>query len=161
MKLEKNTIYIFADGGCRGNQEKENLGGYGVALKYNGGSVEFYGAEENTTNNKMELTAAVVGLTKVKNKTKPTVLIMDSAYVINGINTWSKKWKVNGFKDSKGDQIKNIEYWRWILDVIEEYDDIQFVQVKGHADNKDLNHADELANKAMDEYIAKKKAEEE
>jgi ribonuclease HI len=151
--LEQEKIYLWADGACRNNQSKENIGGYGAVLKYKDGTAEFHGAEENTTNNKMELTSIIVGLGKIKDKTKPVVVTMDSTYVIKGITEWSKTWKINGFKNSKKHEIENINYWRYLLDLVAMFENIEFVLCKGHSDNKENQYADDLANKAMDEFL--------
>ena len=97
MKLEKNKLYIYTDGACRGNQEENNLGGYGAVLKFNDEVAEYLGVDVNTTNNKMELCSIILALGKVKNKTRPTIVTMDSQYVVKGINEWSAKWKKTHF----------------------------------------------------------------
>jgi len=155
----KEPIYLYCDGGCRGNQSKENIGGYGVLLKYKDSEAEYYGAERNTTNNKQELTSLIVGLSKIKHKDKPVVVTMDSQYVIEGINTWSKNWKENGFKKSNGEEILNKMYWVWLLDNVVKFDDITFKLCKGHSDNDGNNRADFLANYAMDEMIKGEKSD--
>jgi len=156
MEYKKNTLYIFADGACRNNQEKDNLGGYAAVLRYNDEFAEHYAVDKNTTNNKMELCAILLALGKVKDKSKPTIVTMDSQYIVKGINEWSAKWKKSGFKNAKGEEIKNFGYWRWLLDVVDTFDNIQFIHCKGHEDNEGNNRADELCNIAMDEYLAKK-----
>ncbi|HUU87567.1 MAG TPA: ribonuclease H [Candidatus Glassbacteria bacterium] len=143
--------YIWCDGGCRNNQEKNNIGGYGVIIKENDEISEYRGAELNTTNNKQELTSLVVGLSKIKNKDAPLEVIMDSRYVVMGITEWSKKWMLNGFKDSKNKEIKNRLYWIYLIPLVAKFKDIKFVLCKGHGDNAGNERADKLANIAMDE----------
>jgi len=143
--------YIWCDGGCRNNQEKNNIGGYGVIIKENDEISEYRGAELNTTNNKQELTSLVVGLSKIKNKDEPLEVIMDSRYVVMGMTEWSKKWKSNGFKTADNKEIKNKLYWEYLLELVDKFKDIKFVLCKGHSDNAGNERADKLANIAMDE----------
>jgi len=146
-----NETHIWCDGGCRNNQEKENVGGYGVVIKYNNQIFEYYQGEFNTTNNKQELTSLVVGLAKTKDKKTPVTVIMDSSYVINGMTKWRQKWVNRGFKTSSGKKLKNQFYWITLFTLVDEFESINFVLCKGHSDNAGNERADELANKAMDE----------
>lgn len=143
---------IYCDGGCRGNQSDDNIGGWGAVLKYRDRTKEIHGGEENTTNNKMELTACIRALQTIHgNRTVPVEIYCDSAYVVNGMNSWIKGWIKNGWINSKKKPVENKDLWKRLLALSLSHDDIKFIKVKGHADNEGNNRADELANLAMDE----------
>lgn len=146
-------INIWCDGGCRGNAKDENIGGYGVVLKYGEHKKELYAGERNTTNNIQELKGAIVALESINTVHLPIRLHCDSAYVVNGVNQWITGWKRNGWK-KKGGEIKNLELWKRLDKLVSKQMDIQFIKVKGHSDNEGNNRADELANKGMDEVEA-------
>lgn len=143
-------ITIFCDGGCRGNQNKENIGGWGAVLEYNGNTKELYGGVRNTTNNIQELTGIIKALEALKTTHRPVRVYADSAYVVNGCNDWVAGWKKKGWKKAKG-EIMNLDLWKQLDKLIMMQDDIQILKVKGHSTNEGNNRADELANKAMDE----------
>ncbi|QPK89874.1 ribonuclease HI [Bacillus velezensis] len=146
-----SEIIIYADGGCRGNQNEENIGGWGAVLQYNGHVKELYEGKRNTTNNQMELTGAIKALEALKTTKIPVHLHMDSAYVINGITQWVKGWKKKGWKKGDGKKPENLELWKRLDELVGKQKDIKFIKVKGHA-GVELNElADQLANKAMDE----------
>ncbi len=144
-------LEIYCDGGCRGNQADENVGGWGAYLVWGEHTKELYGGEPNTTNNKMELTAAIEGLRAVKNKDVPVDVYVDSAYVLNGITQWIFGWMKKGWVNSKKEPVANKELWLQLLEEKNKFSDITFHKVKGHSDNAGNNKADELANLAMDE----------
>lgn len=104
-----DKIKIFCDGGCRGNQNKVNIGGWGVYLTYKTHEKELFGSSENTTNNIMELTSCIEALKSIKIISTPIEVTMDSQYVINGINTWVYNWikKVWRTSQKKPVEIKN------------------------------------------------------
>lgn len=130
-------IKIYADGACRGNQFKENIGGYGVVLLYNNNIKELKEAFKNTTNNKMEILSVIKGLEALKRFDIPIEIYSDSQYVVNTINN---NWNRNA----------NQDLWERLDALIKKCSDIKFIKVKGHADNKYNNRADLLANEAMD-----------
>jgi ribonuclease HI len=146
------NIIIACDGGCRGNQNDNNVGGYGVVMEYNGNRKELKGGEKNTTNNKMELLACIKGLEFVeKVKDTPIQIMTDSAYLCNCFQQkWYVGWKKNGWKNSKKEPVANRELWEKILKLVEGKN-ITWIKVKGHSDCELNNRADELANEAMDE----------
>lgn len=146
-----NEIIIFADGGCRGNQNKENIGGYGVVLQFNGRTKEIYKGERNTTNNQMELKSAIASLEAIKTTNIPIKLYMDSAYVVNGINQWVNGWKKKGWRKGDGKSPENLELWKRLDELILKQENIQVLKVRGHNGNEGNERADALANKAMDE----------
>ncbi|OON93749.1 MAG: ribonuclease HI [Candidatus Epulonipiscioides saccharophilum] len=146
----KDEIEIYCDGGCRGNQKDENVGGWGVVLIYKDIVKEISGNAVNTTNNKMELTAAIVGLSAIKNKSISTKVYLDSSYVLDGITKWINNWIKTDFIGANKDPIKNKELWQELHRIKNEFSDIQFIKVKGHGTNPGNNRADELCNIEMD-----------
>ena len=146
-----DRIIVYCDGGCRGNNQSENVGGYGIVLQYKEHVKEIYKGERNTTNNQQELKGAIVALESIKSNTIPIVIHSDSAYVINGITQWVKGWKKKGWKKGDGKTPENIELWKRLDELVNMQSDIVFCKVKGHS-GVELNElADELANRAMDE----------
>jgi ribonuclease HI len=150
-KLKKVEIYI--DGGVRGNQKKENIGAWAAVLKYGPYIKEIYDVVRNTTNNRMELTAAIMALKQMKRFDIPVEVYTDSAYLYNCINQkWYKKWEDNGWMTSKNEPVENRDLWIQLLDLIEQFKFISFFKVKGHSNNEGNNRADELVNYAMDKF---------
>ncbi len=145
------SLQIYCDGGCRGNQSESNVGGWGVYLVWGEHEKELWGGERDTTNNKMELTAAIEGLRAIRNKAVSTDVYLDSAYVLGGITSWIEGWKRKGWVNSKKQPVANKELWLALDEERERFADIRFHKVKGHADNEGNIRADELANRAMDE----------
>ncbi|OOB80568.1 MAG: ribonuclease HI [Epulopiscium sp. Nuni2H_MBin003] len=150
-----NEIIVYCDGGCRGNQEKENIGAWGVVLIYKDNIKELSGFKINTTNNKMELTAAIEALRAIKKKDIPTKIHVDSEYVLNGITTWIYGWLKKDFKNSTKNPVKNQELWKELYRLKNEFDTIEFIKVKGHSTNEGNNRADELCNIEMDKNARK------
>jgi ribonuclease HI len=144
-------IIIHADGGCRNNQSKENIGGWGVVYQYGNDTKEVKGSTRNTTNNIMELTAAIEALKGVKNKKITTELIMDSQYVITGITQWVENWIKKGWRKADKKPVENKELWQELLNLKNQFSNITFIKCIGHSNNEGNNRADELANEAMDE----------
>ena len=144
-------VIIYCDGGCRGNQNDENVGGWGVVFQYKGKTKELYGGQRNTTNNIMELTAAINALEAIKTTQIPIQMYIDSAYVINGMNEWIHGWIKKGWKKSNKKPVENKELWIKLNELRNKQSSVEFIKVKGH-DGVELNElADTLANKAMDE----------
>ncbi|MCE5220182.1 MAG: ribonuclease HI [Clostridium sp.] len=146
-----NIIYIFNDGGCRGNGKENNIGGWGCVLLYNGKIKEIYGSARNTTNNQMELTSCIEALKAIKNKSISVKVTMDSQYVVKGITEWIYNWIKKGWKTSTKKSVENKELWKELLELKNQFSDIKFLNCKGHSDNEGNNRADELVNIAMDE----------
>ena len=137
--MEEVTIYT--DGACSGNP---GPGGYGAILMYNGTEKEMSGGEKNTTNNKMELMAAIVSLECLKEPCDVT-LYSDSAYLVNAYNQkWIENWKKNGWKNSNREDVKNRELWEK-LEKLTSIHNVTFIKVKGHSDNEYNNRCDKLA----------------
>ena len=147
-----DKIVIYTDGACSGNQNKENIGGYGAVLTYKSNKKEIFGGEINTTNNRMELKACIEALKTLKRNDIPVVIYTDSAYLCNCINQqWYKKWRMNGQINSKKKSVENKDLWIELLELVENIADIEFKKVKGHSGIENNELADSLANKGMQE----------
>lgn len=141
MEEKTFNVTIYTDGACSGNP---GAGGWGAILMCDGKKKEFSGFDPETTNNKMELTAVIVALTKLK-KPCNVELYSDSAYVVNALNQgWLENWKTNGWRGSDKKPVKNIELWQE-LDKLLGVHNVTFIKVKGHADNEYNNRCDALA----------------
>lgn len=148
--MGNKQVQIYADGGCRGNGNSTAVGGYGAILLYGNTVKEIKKGFKETTNNIMELTAVIDSLSLLKEPCK-VKLYSDSAYVVNAfLRGWLKKWQGNGWKTSTKEPVKNKELWERLVELTN-YHDVEFIKVKGHADNENNNRCDELANEAMDE----------
>jgi len=152
-----DKLEIWCDGACRNNQSKTNLGSWAVILKYGDHEKTFGEVAENTTNNIMELSAAIGALNSVKNKHVPTEITTDSQLVVKGINDWSKNWVENGWMKSNNKPVENQPYWLWLLDLVAEFDDIKFVHCTAHSDNAYNLRVDNMCNNLMDIYLRDKK----
>ncbi len=145
-------IEIYTDGACRGNGKENTLGAYGIVFLYKDVVKEVKKAFRDTTNNIMELTAVIHALSTLKEPCEVKVY-SDSAYVVNAINQkWLENWQKNGWKNSSKEPVKNRELWEKLLELLKIHK-VDFIKVKGHADNKYNNRCDELANEAMDELM--------
>ncbi len=142
------NIFIYADGACRGNP---GPGGYGVLLKYNNSVKEVKGAEENTTNNKMELTAAIMGLKTLKEPCHVTI-VSDSNYLIQGMTKWVNSWLKKGWKTADKMPVKNRDLWEKLI-VLSKRHKVEWKWIKGHNGHPENERADELANEAIDELL--------
>ena len=129
-------LRIFTDGACANNQQRTNAGGWGAVLIYGDSKKELSGGEENTTNNRMEMTALIEALGALKRKGLQMDVFSDSSYLINCFrNRWYVNWQKNGWKTSGKEPVKNQELWEQLLALIEGQD-IRFFLVKGHVDVK-------------------------
>ena len=136
---------IYTDGACSGNP---GPGGWGaVIFDQDDKQKNISGSEKNTTNNRMELLAAIMSLKKIKSNSE-VVIFTDSTYVKNGITEWMKNWKKNGWKNSNKKPVKNKDLWVK-LDKLCEANNVSWKWVKGHSTNEFNNLADELATKAI------------
>ncbi len=145
------VIKLYTDGGCRGNQSDNNIGGWGAYMVYGDVSKEIKGGEINTTNNIMELKGCIEGLKAIKNKTLPVEVYLDSAYVLNGITNWIEGWKKKGWRTANKKPVLNKELWIELDSERNKFNNIEFIKVKGHAGNEGNEIADRLCNEAMDE----------
>lgn len=139
-------VEIFTDGACRGNP---GPGGWGVLLRYGKVERHLHGGEPDTTNNRMELRAAIEGLKALKERCAVT-LTTDSVYVRSGITQWLANWKQKNWKTAARKPVKNVDLWR-LLDEQNERHDVQWHWVKGHSGHRENEIADQLANRGIDE----------
>jgi ribonuclease HI len=134
-------VKIYTDGACSGNPGK---GGYGVLLMYNEQRKELSGGYRLTTNNRMEMMAAIVGLETLTIQCDVT-LYTDSRYLVDAITKgWAKKWQANGWKRNQKEAAKNPDLWQKLLDLCEKHE-VDFVWVKGHSGHPENEHCDRLA----------------
>ncbi|WP_181449406.1 ribonuclease HI [Azospirillum thermophilum] len=140
------TVDIFTDGACSGNP---GPGGWGAILRYGTVEKELYGGEPQTTNNRMELMAAIQALEALK---RPVTvrLYTDSEYVKNGITQWIHGWKAKGWKTADRKPVKNVDLWQR-LDAARQQHQIEFHWVRGHAGHPENERADELARRGVAE----------
>lgn len=148
--MTTEEVHIFTDGACRGNP---GPGGWGALLRFKGSEKELYGAETQTTNNRMELTAAIMSLEALTRPCKVR-LTTDSQYVKHGITQWLAEWKGRGWKTANKRQVKNVDLWQR-LDAAVAQHEITWEWVKGHSGHKENDIADTLANQAIDELLEK------
>lgn len=146
--MSAGTVEIFTDGACRGNP---GPGGWGAVLRFNGTEKELYGGEALTTNNRMELTAAIRALEALKRRCR-VQLTTDSKYVQQGITEWLSGWKRRNWKNSARQPVKNIDLWQE-LDRLAAQHDVEWHWVKGHAGHPENERADQLANRGIDELL--------
>lgn len=144
-----DTVEIYTDGACRHNP---GPGGWGVLLRMNDHEKELFGGEPETTNNRMELMAAIKALESLKRDCNVR-LLTDSKYVMNGINQWIVNWKRRGWKTASKQPVKNVDLWQR-LDTAAERHTIEWVWVKGHSGEPGNERADALANRGIDEMQA-------
>ena len=138
------TVNIYTDGACRGNP---GIGGWGVLIEFGDISKQHFGGENNTTNNKMELKAAIEGL-KLLNEPCNVNLTTDSKYVMQGITTWIDNWKKNNWKNASKKDVKNKDLWVELDKYVSKHN-IKWHWVKGHAGHPDNERADALASSAV------------
>jgi len=144
---KRAAVEIWTDGACSGNP---GPGGWGALLRFNGREKELFGGEKETTNNRMELMAAIEALNALKRPCE-VHLHTDSQYVKGGITEWLSGWKRNGWKTSQKKPVKNDDLWRE-LDTARERHRVEWHWVKGHAGVPENEKADELARKGMAPY---------
>jgi ribonuclease HI len=142
--MSEDRVDIWTDGACSGNP---GPGGWGAVLRFNGTTKELSGGEELTTNNRMELMAAIRSLEALTRRCAVRVHT-DSQYVRGGVTGWIKGWKKNGWKTADKKPVKNQDLWQE-LDALTTQHDIEWHWVKGHAGNVDNERADELARDGM------------
>jgi len=141
-----NIVELYTDGACRGNP---GPGGWGALMRFNGHEKELYGGQQDTTNNRMELMAAIQGLESLTRDCH-IKLYTDSKYVMQGITEWIHNWKKKGWKNSARKPVKNADLWQQ-LDKARERHQVEWIWVKGHAGHEGNERADELANRGVDE----------
>jgi ribonuclease HI len=140
---EMSRVAIATDGACKGNP---GPGGWGALIRAGDKEKELSGGEKLTTNNRMELTAAIQGLNALKRPCRVT-LSTDSRYVMDGLTKWIKGWQKNGWKTAAKQSVKNADLWQALLDAAKPHR-IEWVWVKGHAGHPDNERVDKLASDA-------------
>lgn len=142
--MSEGVVEIYSDGACRGNP---GPGGWGVLLRYDGREKELWGGEAATTNNRMELMAAIRALEALKRPSRVR-LHTDSLYVMKGISAWIGDWKRRGWRTADKKPVKNEDLWRR-LDELAAKHDIEWRWVRGHAGHRENERADRLANRGI------------
>ncbi len=146
-----NLVEIFTDGACRGNP---GPGGWGALMRYKGQEKSFSGAETHTTNNRMELMAAIMALSSLKRGCEVEITT-DSQYVRNGITEWVPKWVQRGWQTADKKPVKNIDLWQRLAEEVARHK-IVWHWVRGHSGHPENEIADQLANKAIDDMLSQK-----
>jgi len=142
-------IIIYTDGACSGNP---GAGGWAAILKYGESEKPISGFEKETTNNRMELKAAIEAMQCLKEPCS-IELYSDSAYLINGFEKkWLVNWKMNGWKNSSKDEVKNKDLWTE-LDTLNSIHQIKWIKVKGHSDNENNNRCDKMATGEIKKHL--------
>lgn len=146
MNLQK--VEVFTDGACRGNP---GPGGWGALLRFKGQQKELKGAEANTTNNRMELMAAISALEALKRPCHVEITT-DSQYVKNGVNLWMVNWKKKGWRTAANKPVKNQDLWQRLDQALQGHQ-VEWHWVKGHSGHTENEWVDQLANDAIDELL--------
>lgn len=143
---ETDEVVIYTDGACKGNP---GPGGWGALLVYKGAEKELWGGDPNTTNNRMELMAAIAGLIAL---TRPcsVKLVTDSQYVMKGIQEWLPNWKKRGWKTASKESVKNADLWQKLDEEVNRHQ-VSWQWVRGHTGHPGNERADQLANRGVDE----------
>lgn len=145
MKTMDNTTYIYTDGACKGNP---GPGGWGALMRYRGVEKELFGGEAHTTNNRMEMTAAIQALSQLKRRCD-VVLTTDSQYLRQGITQWIHNWKKRDWKTASKQPVKNRDLWQQLDQLIQQHN-VSWNWVKGHSGHTENERADALANKGIE-----------
>ena len=144
--VDEQGVEIFTDGACSGNP---GPGGWGVILRYGGHKKEMYGGEAWTTNNRMELMAAIQALEALTRPTQVT-LYTDSVYLRDGIMKWVDTWKVNGWRTANKKTVKNVDLWLRLVSASGRHR-VEWIWVKGHAGHPENERADALARRGIED----------
>ena len=140
-----NKVYIYTDGACRGNP---GPGGWGALMRFQDTEKEFFGGENNTTNNRMEMMASIQALSQLSRPCE-VILTTDSQYVRKGITEWIINWKKRGWKTANKKPVKNSDLWQQLDELVQKHE-VTWHWVKGHSGHAENERADELANKGID-----------
>jgi ribonuclease HI len=148
-----NKVEIYTDGACRGNP---GPGGWGALLRYQGHEKTLMGSEQHSTNNRMELMAALMALRALK-KSCEVSLTTDSQYLRKGITEWIHNWRKNNWKTADKKPVKNADIWQELFDEVSKHQ-VEWHWVKGHNNHKENDLVDALANEAIDVMLAVSKS---
>ena len=148
--MSTDLVEAFTDGACRGNP---GAGGWGVLLRYKNKEKKLYGGELDTTNNRMELLAAIMALESLTRNCQVR-LMTDSQYVKKGITEWIQAWKKHGWVKANKEPVKNVDLWQRLYAANQEHE-VEWLWVKGHSGHAENELADELANKGVDLLLNK------
>ncbi|APC97462.1 ribonuclease HI [Francisella frigiditurris] len=146
--MSENCVIAYTDGACKGNP---GVGGWGALLMYKGNVKELYGAEKETTNNRMELLAAINTLKTLKRRCDITIYT-DSKYLQNGILEWMPNWIKNNWKTKANKPVKNKDLWEELSNLVNLHN-VKWSWVKGHSGDAGNERADALANKAIEKLL--------
>jgi len=150
---ENEQVELYTDGACKGNP---GPGGWGALLIFKGVERELWGGERETTNNRMELTAAIRGLAELK-RSCVVRLVTDSEYVMRGIQEWLPNWKKRGWKTAAKQPVKNADLWQQLDEQVNRHQ-VNWEWVRGHTGHVGNERADQLANRGVDEVRGLKHA---
>ncbi len=149
LELERKTVDIYTDGACSGNP---GVGGWCAILLYKGHEKLISGYDKHTTNNRMEVFAAIQGIGQLKEPCNVN-LYSDSAYLVNAINNgWLSQWQRNSWRAADKKEVKNIDLWRALLAKMSKHT-VNFIKVKGHSDNEYNNKCDQNARREIEAYV--------
>lgn len=148
QKETAKIVQAFTDGACRGNP---GPGGWGVLLRYGSREKELCGGELDTTNNRMELMAAIMAL-ETLTRSCEVHLTTDSEYLKNGINTWIHRWIKNGWKTASKEPVKNADLWKRLHIAVERHQ-VRWFWVRGHTGHRENEIADRLANQGLEQVL--------
>lgn len=152
--MSTNNVEIYTDGACRGNP---GPGGWGARLRFNGQQKDLYGSEAESTNNRMELTAVIESLESLTSKCDVKIYT-DSKYVMDGMTKWLPNWKKKGWKTAAKKPVKNVDLWQRLdalVSALEAGNKVSWQWVKGHSGDEGNEYVDMLANRGIDEMLAK------
>lgn len=144
--MSEEIVELFTDGACKGNP---GPGGWGAILRYRGQEKEMSGGEDNTTNNRMEMTAVIEGLAVLKRPCR-VVVYTDSQYVQKGISEWIHGWKKRGWKTAAKQPVKNADLWQLLDEQVSRHQ-VEWQWVRGHTGHPGNERADQLANRGVSE----------
>ncbi len=152
----RDQVEIFTDGACSGNP---GPGGWGVVLRYRAVDKELYGSAAETTNNRMELCAAIEALGALKRPMRVR-LHTDSTYVRNGITQWLERWKANGWRTKNRKPVRNVDLWQRLEEATARHD-VEWLWVRGHDGHADNERADALARQGAEDAKRRKAGEDQ
>lgn len=158
MEHLNNHIYIYTDGGIRGQNgkgDKNTIGSHAYILLLNGREFCHSESQRDSTSNREEMLAILHGLQKLNRKDLPVIVTSDSKYCVEGLNSWVKKWKNNNWKSSENFPVKNKDLWVQLDEIISEFDNVKIEWCKGHAGNEYNERCDKMCQESIIEFQQK------